>query len=160
MKLTKKALSIIALTITAPFAAEATTDDELFIKKDLEKLVGTAQLYTEFKNSSCGDLLDKDFPNLIKKIHTSLREVETEVKPQYPKVWQEVTAENSKMNKQAKKWVSQRIEKIPSLSSNQDFGCGVIFGELLSFGYRFERERVSLMINLRKASENQSESTP
>ena len=66
----------------------------------------------------------------------------------------------NKMNKQAKKWISQRIEKIPSLSSNQDFGCGVIFGELLSFGYRFERDRVSLMINLRKASDNQAEPTP
>lgn len=85
MNLTKKAFIIIVLTLTAPLAAEANTDYELFIKKDLEKLVGTAQLYKEFKNSSCGELLDKDFPNLVKKIHTSLREIETEVKPQYPK---------------------------------------------------------------------------
>ncbi|GAA4356964.1 hypothetical protein [Kangiella marina] len=160
MKITKKALSIVTFTVMLPFAAEAATDYRLLIKRDLEKLVGTSELYTEFEKSSCGDLLDKDFPNLVKKINTSIQEIETEVKPQYPKIWQEVTSEDSKAKQQAKKWVSHRIKKIPDLSSNQDFGCGVIFGELLSFGYRFERDRVSLMMHIRNASENQSEPTP
>ncbi|AOE49418.1 hypothetical protein [Kangiella sediminilitoris] len=147
---------ILSLFAATPSLA---SDHELLIQRDLEKVIGTGTLFTEYQNSKCGNLLDGELPRMVQKINQAIEKLETEVKPKYPIIWKEVTASDSRINKKAEQWVSRRIEKVKGVSSNHAFGCGLIFGELLTFGYEFESNRVSLMINMKESQMESSDSS-